>query len=310
MVLTDLSINQPPSSGAYSGNFYTIIGTGGYTMEQGFPTIQLAAQNPISRYDVTNAVQVKFDVRTFNRKLGLLKDASNQYIVDTSFNYLLGRYPTDTLTISAAEFVAGMRASQVLSVGTYSTVYSDFNTYVNTYFGYAGGFASLFASVSQFDYNGGVFDASAFMNIITGRSIDASGAYVNNLTGSVTIYNMNNLLKFAVDGNVFGNRDPSGGHTASDPSNNSNYGIVDGFLDGDLILIPTGTSITLKLVIQNDNYNPVNNMGPSNVSSINQLSNFSQKYGSTYYTESTVATTSNITRTLTAPLLFILKNLS
>jgi hypothetical protein len=306
----DLSINQPPSSGAYSGNFYTIIGTGGYTMEQGFPTILLATQNPIIRYDVTNAVQVKFDVRTFNRKLGLVKDASNQYVVDTSFNYLLTRFPTDTLTISAAEFLAGMQAAQVLSVGTYSTIYSDFNTYVNTYFGYAGGFASLFASVSQFDYNGGVFDAAAFINIITGSAVDASGAYVNNLTGSITIYNINNLLKYAVDGNVFGNRDPSGGTTASDPTNPANYGVADGFLDGDLILIPSGTSITLKLSIQNDNFNPVNNVGPSNVSTLNQLSNFSQKYGSSYYTESTVATTSNITRTLTAPLLFILKNLS
>jgi hypothetical protein len=308
--MVDLSINQPPSSGAYLGNFYTIIGTGGYTMEQGFPTILLATQNPISQYDVTNAVQVKFDVRTFNRKLGLVKDASNRYIVDTSFNYVLSRFPTDTLTITAAEFLAGMQAAQVLSVGTYSTVYSDFNTYVNTYFGYAGGFASLFASVSQFDYNGGVFDASAFINIITGSAVDASGAYVNNLTGSITIYNINNLLKYAVDGNVFGNRDPSGGTTSSDPANPANYGVVDGFLDGDLILIPSGTSITLKLSIQNDNFNPVNNMGPSNVSSLNQLSNFSQKYGSSYYTESTVATTSNITRTLTAPLLFILKNLS
>jgi len=279
-------------------------------MEQGFPTIQLATQNPIIRYDVTNAVQVKFDVRTFNRKLGLVKDASNRYIVDTSFNYLLTRFPTDTLTISAAEFLAGMQAAQVLSVGTYSTIYSDFNTYVNTYFGYAGGFASLFASVSQFDYNGGVFDAAAFINIITGSAVDASGAYVNNLTGSITIYNINNLLKYAVDGNVFGNRDPSGGTTASDPTNPANYGVADGFLDGDLILIPSGTSITLKLSIQNDNFNPVNNVGPSNVSTLNQLSNFSQKYGSSYYTESTVATTSNITRTLTAPLLFILKNLS
>ena len=279
-------------------------------MEQGFPTILLATQNPIIRYDVTNAVQVKFDVRTFNRKLGLVKDASNQYVVDTSFNYLLTRFPTDTLTISAAEFLAGMQAAQVLSVGTYSTIYSDFNTYVNTYFGYAGGFASLFASVSQFDYNGGVFDAAAFINIITGSAVDASGAYVNNLTGSITIYNINNLLKYAVDGNVFGNRDPSGGTTASDPTNPANYGVADGFLDGDLILIPSGTSITLKLSIQNDNFNPVNNVGPSNVSTLNQLSNFSQKYGSSYYTESTVATTSNITRTLTAPLLFILKNLS
>jgi len=306
----DISINNPPNSGRYVGPFYTILGAGGYTMEQGFPTILLATQQPINKFDVTNAVQVYFDVRTFNRKLGLNKDASNINVLDTSFNYLLNRFPNDTITISANDFVNGMNASDVVSVGTYSTLYSDFNTYVNTYFGYAGGFASLFASVSQFDINHGVFDASAFINIITGHSPDSSGAYVNNLTGAITIYNVNNLLTYAVSSNIFANRDPSNGTTASNPMNRAAYGLQDGFEAGDLIFIPTGTTITLTLSIVNQGYEPITNNGPNNVSPLNQMSNFTQKYGSAYYRETTTATLSNITRTVTAPLLFILANVS
>jgi len=298
MSLPTLSVNSyPPTDASYSGTYYSIIAQGGYDISQGLPRINLAPQTPIATYDLTNAVKVLFDVRTFNTKLGVTKDASNVDILDSSYNAIAERFPNDTITISAADFVAGMTQSQVVSVGTYSTLYSDFNLYVNTYFGYAGGFSSLFASVNNYNYNNGVFDASAFINIITEKSIDASGASVSNLAGSVNILNVNNLLRYAIDANVFGNRNPG----------NRNYDMSDGFLAGDIIYIPEGTNVTLSLVITSENYNPINNMGPTNT---NQISNYSQKYGSSYYTESTVASLTGITRTLKAPLVFILSNLS
>jgi hypothetical protein len=308
MSLPTLSVNSfPPTDASYSGTYYSIIAQGGYDISQGLPTINLASQTPIATYDLTNAVKVRYDVRTFNTKLGIRKDASNVSIIDSSFNAVADRFPNDTITISAAEFVSGVNASQVISVGTYSSLYSDFNLYVNTYFGYAGGFSSLFASVNNYNYNNSVFDASAFINIITGKSIDASGESVSNLAGSITILNVNNLLRYAVDANVFGNRNPNTGNTASDPSNNRDYGMIDGFLAGDIIYIPEGTTVTLSLAITSENFNPINNIGPNNT---NQISNYSQKYGSSYYTEATVASLTGITRTLKAPLVFILSNLS
>lgn len=302
---TDLSINNPPISGSYIGDFYAMYAQGGYIIEQGLPTIILAPQTPVVRYDITNALQVKFDVRTFNRKLGLLKDASNINVVDTSYNYVINRFPNDTITLNASEFVNGMTKEQVISLGTYSTLYSDFNQYVNTYFGYAGGFASLFASVSQYDYNQGVFDASAFINIINGKTIDTSGAYVNNLTGSITLYNVNNMISYAVDGNIFANRDPSNGTTASDQNDRANYGVADGFVAGDLIYIPQGTTITIKLGIDSENFNPLNNNNSNQVSSNSTLYNNNQ-----YYTVATTASLTSIQRVLTAPLVIKLDNLS
>jgi hypothetical protein len=314
MSLVDLSINPYPIlSSYYSGLFYAFIAQGGYTLAQGFDTIKLAIEEPITQYDITQAVQVQFDVRTFNTKLGTLKDANNINVTDTTYNPALDRYPVDTITLSAAEFVAGMSASQVISVGTYSSMYSDFNYYVNTYFGYAGGFSSLFSYNTSYDYNNGIFDADSFMNLITEQTIDASGAYVNKVTGSITIYNVNSLLRYAVDSNVFGNRDPVNGETASDPSNRANYGLEDGFVDGDLILIPAGTNVTLTLAIDQEALLPINNIGPNNVAALNDLSSFITKYNnnlSNYYSESSSATRTQIQRVLTAPLVLRLTNLS
>jgi len=139
--------NVYPVSGAYSGVVYTITAMGGYNIHQSFPPIVLAAINPINKFDITNALQVKFSVNTFNSKLG-------------NYNPVINRFPNDTITLTAAEFVTGMTAPQVLTLGTYRTLYSDFIQYVNNYFSYAGGFTSLFASVNSFDYNNGIFDAN------------------------------------------------------------------------------------------------------------------------------------------------------
>lgn len=317
----DISRNNNPDLSVigsyYSGFYYAMVALGGYTMQQGFDTIKLAMEQPMTRYDVTQALQVTFDVRVFNTKLGIIKDSRNISILDSSFNASQDRFPIDTITLTADEFVAGMSAAQVISVGTYSTMYRDFAEYVNAYFGYAGGFASLFSKTSNYSYNNGVFDANTVMNIITAKAMDSSGSYVNSVGGSITVYNVNNIIRFAVDSNVFNNRDPVNGYTASDPTNHANYGLGDGFFAGDLILVPTGTTITLNLGIDLEAYNPINNIGTNNVTAINELSNFTQKYllptDAGYpgkYSEATTASLNKITRTLTAPLLIKLDNLS
>lgn len=296
-------IGEQDGQDAFIGQFYAFLATGGFTIEQGFATVKLLKQNPLSKYDMTNALQVKYDVALFNKKLGIVKDASNQTVIDSSFISALDRFPNDIITITAEEFVQNMTPQQVISVGTYYSLYSDYVGYVSKYFGYSGGYASLFSQSSEFDINAGVFDASAFVNIITGKSPDPSGNYVNNLTGSISIYNINNLLRFAIDSNAFGNRDPVAGTTASDASNNSNYGLADGFVAGDIILVPNGTTITLKLLVDPELYGPINNIGPSNVSNLTQQSNFIEKYGANNYTETSSASYTNITRVLTAPLM-------
>ena len=365
LITTPGGINQNPIDSPYEGFFYAFYGSGGFTMDQCFNTIKLTQPNPLLRYDVTKALQVKFDVRTFNAKLGLYKDANNIGITSTTFNPVTDNFSIDEITISADEFVAGLSKDQVISVGSYSTMYGDFKQLVNTYFGYAGGFSSLFSQASEFDINNGVFDASAFINIITPYS-RPSGENVKQVTGSITISDINSLLKYAIDRNIFGNRTTQSSlGTSSDVSSNytgnsttqeenyfkSNYGMADGFIAGDLIFIPAGTTIKLHLVIDSENFNPLNNIGPSNVSELIGTMDTNRTFTSKFYpdngsgpstephdmmiddsnqfdsngdpiegisvvgtkkifTERTTATTTNIDRILTAPLLILLDNLS
>ena len=232
----------------------------------------------VNNYNATNSVQVLFDVKTFNAKLGLIKDASNVEIISTTFDVSTNAFAYDSLTISATEFVAGMSLENVVSVGKYATLYSDFDTYVQSYFGQNGGFSTLF---HRYQPNNSVFDAAAFMNFITG---DAS----NNFSVSITVSNINKLLSFAVDSNCFGNRiDPSG----------VNYG----FIANDLIWVPKGTTIQLNLNIDAESFTPVNNRGPIYAADIGISQDTSFTTGD--FVETTHSTTTNISRTLEAPLL-------
>jgi hypothetical protein len=305
--MSSLTPNVDLSSGVYTGTYYAITGAGGFEIMQGFDTITYQPLATLSTYDMTNAVQVKYDVRKFNEKLGLYKDSSNQYITETSYNYVSDTYPTDEITLSATEFIANMTTPQVISVGVYSTLYSDFVSYVMTYFGYVGGFTTLFSQAEQFNYNAGVFDASALINIINYTAPDNSGAYITDLSGTITISNITQLLRTAVDSNAFGNRSTTTGATSSDPSNNSNYGVADGFMAGDLIFCPSGTTITLDLGINTETFvNSINNQGVTNVASLTQQTN----YSSGYFSQNTTASTSDIKRVLAAPLLIRLENMS
>jgi len=361
-------INRDPSNNAiheaYIGNVYAFYATGGFTMDQCFNTIKLYEQAQLSQYDVTTALQVRFDVRTFNQKLGLLKDDNNFYVTDSSLNTYTDRFSIDEISISANEFVDGMTSAQVISVGRYSTMYSDYIEFVNTYFGYAGGFSSLFASASEFDINKGVFDYNSFINLlnpynsadgsypnygIDGSNLgyDVSGENVKLLTGNITISNINSLLRYAIDANVFNNRKPAtvtpivvngdsenlstivgnisdpGNQTASDLCGNiasdlqpmwkSNYGMADGFVAGDMIFIPAGTTVKLHLDIESEIFNPTNNIGATNVldliqkTTVSSMGDTTSKY---YFSETSSASATNIDRTLTAPLLIKLDNLS
>lgn len=275
--------------------------SGGFILERGFSTIKMLPQSDINVYDVTNAIQLTFDVKTFNQKLGLTKNESNVNIMTSNFNYITDTFPVDSISLSATEFVNGLTASSVLSVGSYSTMYSDFISYVSSYFGNFSGFETLFDEETVFSLNDGIFDADAFIKLITQSDVSGNGSYVSAVSGQITISNINNLLRRIVDANLFGNRTPTGTNgTAADPSNNTNYGVADGFIAGDLIWIPEGTTVNLSIEIDAEMFLPINNIGPSLVQNTNYVNgNFSA---------STNATTTNIQRTLKAPMLIKLVN--
>jgi len=277
--------NDAQYDGVYEGEtgVYAFEATGGFTMERGFDNIKLAEQTAPVHVDVTDAVQIKMDVATFNAKLDL-----------ASFDSVTDSFGVDSISLSAEELTAGVTAdSQIISVGKYSTLYSDFQTYVASYFGIAGGFSSLFTAASEFaiDTNN-EFTAASFIALLTASAQDPSGRYISDLSGSITISNIAKLLKYSVDGNVFGNRNPT----------IQNWGVVNGFVAGDLIWVPAGTTITLKLAIDPEALAPLNNAG-SSFGSATALSQSTTFTNGDNFTQTTEATTELITRVVTAPLL-------
>ena len=266
--------NDATHATTYEDSVYAFNATGGFTMERGFDTIKLAEQSIPVYVDVTDAVQIKMDVATFNTKLDL-----------ASFDSVTDSFGVDSISLSAEELTAGVTAeSQIISVGKYSTLYSDFQTYVSNYFGIAGGFSSLFTAASEFAIDtDNTFTGASFIALLTASAQDPSGRYISDLSGSITISNIAKLLRYSVDGNVFGNRDPE----------TTNWGVENGFVAGDLIWVPAGTTITLKLAIDPEALAPLNNLSASQSTTI----------GEGIFTQTTEATTELITRVVTAPLL-------
>lgn len=263
------SINTVPIPGTLiDAVVYAFHATGGYDMEAGFATVTTLAQMDLSYCDVTDALQIEFPVSLFNDKLGTYHAETQAFIKDEVAN--------DSISISASDFKAALilgGKSQIVSVGAYASMYTNFQTYVTTYFGLPNGFASLFAKANESLELSGTNDQENLFNLFTAPKNDTSegavpgqasemlddisGNYIKDLSGNIVISDIVRLLRFAVDYNAFGNRVPIGPDEANGPMN---WGVNDRFQPGDLIYVPTGTKITLDVDISSElQTSPFNN---------------------------------------------------
>lgn len=217
-----------------------IDATGGFAVDISLADIELIKVNPLRKFDLTETLQLDFDVRIFNEKIGLFKDASNTTILDSSFNSEIGAFPYNVLTLNFEEFKNNVTASQVVSLGKFETVYSDFKQYINRYFHYSNLFPSLIKNSEATDISNGLFDGDKFIELINGQSINSDGQTVNNFSGSVQIRDINSSLGYILQDNPFNNRT-----TTTDLS----YSVSDGFIAGDLILVNPGMTIELQLIV-------------------------------------------------------------
>ena len=288
--LTDAP-NDAAAVGVYASTVYAFGATDGFVMERQFDDITLRPADTISRFDVTDAVQVTVDASVFNTKLGTFDDVSDSFLIDD--------VTTDAITFTSNDFRTALAAPEdVISVGSLSTLYSDFKAYVGVYFGFNGGFETLFAAASEFTIDSDdLFEADSLVALINGEAAgeDPATPYTKVMTGSITISNITKLLRYAVDSNCFGNRVPSG----SAATDATNFGVNNGFLANDLIWVPAGIEVTLKLAIDAESFNPINNRGP------NYVQNTDSTEGN--FESHTTATTTLITRVVKVPMLIRLK---
>ena len=288
--LTDAP-NDAAAVGVYASTVYAFGATDGFVMERQFDDITLRPADTISRFDVTDAVQVTVDASVLNTKLGTFDTVSDSFLIDDE--------TVDAITFTSNDFRTALASTEdVISVGSLSTLYSDFKSYVGVYFGFNGGFETLFAAASEFTIDSDdLFEADSLVALINGEAAgeDPATPYTKVMTGSITISNITKLLRFAVDSNCFGNRVPSGSAAADA----TNFGVNNGFLANDLIWVPAGIEVTLKLAIDAESFNPINNRGP------NYVQNTDLTEGN--FSSATTATTTLITRVVKVPMLIRLK---
>jgi hypothetical protein len=310
---------------------YAFLGNGSFSATHFFGNIQKLESTGASTFDTTGAVELLVDVNVFNAYIGLYKDASNINIDYTRTDNSNGFYDNftdqltiDQLTFSHTDLQKGLTPSCVQSVGNLKNIYSDFALYVASYFGLptvnspAEGFATLFAGDFGFSINNGIFDEDEFISIITKSTTDPSGGYyTQDISGSVTLDNITKLLRSASSNNTFGNRDPVTGTTAENLFDKRNYGVTDGFLEGDLLFIPnSGIEITLSLLIAPTSFKNSKaviyglDTQTAQDSSGTYTSTTDPSNNVTTFSQATTATDNSISRVIKVPLLIRLTNLT
>lgn len=229
---------------------YSIRAGGGFHMEQylgQIPFIGSIGTDLTQLYDLTNTLQIDYDVRIFNEKLGIYKDATNETILDSTNSLIRDDFTGDTIYLSANDFLNNISAAQITDMGKYSTIYTDFIRKTNTYFGYADGFDRIFDASGTADVSLNTFSKQDLLHILKQRHIDGSGNDVYKLSGTVNLRQLTNILSFM---------------SLNDPfSNRSDKTQFDGFFAGDRILVETGITISMALTTYTADYitNPVSN---------------------------------------------------
>jgi hypothetical protein len=300
-----VTINETPNTtfvptSASTGFVYAITATGNFTMARSFADITLGTTDVstiISR-DTIDAIQINIPVSSINALLGITGTGlSTTYDMDIGKFTDGGSISSDTLSITGANLASWVTApSQIVKTGKYSTLYSQFKTFVSGYFGLPGNFASLYDNSGRLAFTDGTATVNStgvavgdvttdgLYNLLKGTTpltTEAGGGGTGSVIGgTITIADVSKLLRFAVDTNVFNNR------PAAD-----DYGVGDGFAAGDLIFVTSGvtTTLTIGLTMESD---------PTPMNVIKTMSRETFADGST-----TTATTSLLTRTHVAPIL-------
>jgi hypothetical protein len=260
----------------YNGLQTAITASGGFSIEENAKPMNLRVIENIAKYDVTDSVQLLFDVDTLNSKLG-------------DYDMLNETFELNSIMIYASEFTHGLKSvEQINSVGKLENFYKDFVTYVNDFLNYEEGFSCLYLMDEEFEVEKEKMEISDLYETLIRKSENVYGEY-NDLYGNITINGTNNILKYMKNLNIFGNRN----------------GVVNpGFIEGDLIYVPYGLTISITVDLNAENLQ-LNKKGLEYVKKINEKNDYDNGNGS----QETHTTSEKITRIVKIPLLMKLVNI-
>jgi hypothetical protein len=290
-----------------SGYFFAFDASGGFAVQEGFRNIVV---NPISKLvqiDTTNTVQITMDYKYINSLIGI----SYKYI-DGSYNIISATDtyidasgifigdPSDNVVMNAQQFISNITTESVLSVGSLSTLYTDYYSYIQQVFQPSAG--STVFTTSNIDVSNSLLDANGFIALISslspsyGYQPTNTNAYITDLSGSITISNISQILRYSCTYNIFNNR-PAGRFT-----------VYDAFQPGDLIYVPGGIQVVLNVGLTNNSLTGIENLIDSNIIGPIAVNN-GKATGIESVVTDAITQLSTITRTIQVPLLIILKDL-
>ena len=204
---------------------FAITGYGGYFFEN--EVIQNNNNfNIIEEYDITDSVQVYYNVNKINKKIGLTKTCN--IILNTNFNNNTNTFPIDDININAFEFSDDLNFSSIISIGKFKTIFIEFNNFINSILSYKEGFIHYNESI--IDIHSNIMNEEYFYDNIK-----------KHLYGNIQINKINEIL----DNSFFF-------------ENHYNIPKKYGFIDNDQIFIPYG--LTYKLSYDID-ISKLNNIG-------------------------------------------------
>ena len=244
----------------------------------------------ISVTDATNNVILSLPCAAFNAKLGIFKTnatpvtLASGLTIPNYYNPLCQSFidaqgaSFDQIQFGSSELFAALNSSNnIVSIGTFASVYQNFVAYLTSYIqlNKTSQLLNIQQIVSTALSQYQVITPAILWNILRGNG-DASG---NIMLGSVILNNIKCMLQTACNTNPFGNRGLGG--NALDTNHTANYQPWDGFLPGDMISVPQ-FNLTLNV----------------SVNTIKELINHTA-------TTSTMQT-QNVTHTVNCPLIIVL----
>ena len=211
------------------GEYSVIRASGGFNIDQQFGgPVKVYAQSESVELDMTLALQLKVNVRTFNTKLGIIKDLSNDVVISSPLDVSNGVLPMD-ISFTFQDFIPDIKTENIISLGNFSYIYSDFRRNIVNFYKLST-YSNVFDTWSE-EQQKDDLTKEVFVNMF-----DENGIYSNNISGTMSIYFVRSLLEAIL---------------AKDPFNNrTNKSINDGFIAGDIILLTNGISIKLDLSLK------------------------------------------------------------
>tara|TARA_B110000879_G_scaffold205671_2_gene286398 strand:- start:1460 stop:2245 length:786 start_codon:yes stop_codon:yes gene_type:complete len=224
----------------FMGVYYAIPAMGGFNIEP-FGTIPTITDIETTELDLTLALQLKVNVRTFNEKIGLIKDTNNIEILQTSFDSSDNSFSIQDISFNYQDLMPDIILDNVISVGGFSSIYRNFKRDIINYYEHANN-VSLLNDSSRVVTEGRDFTRNDFVDIFT--TINSDGGY--DLSGQINIYQVSTILNNLYTNDPFHNR--------------TNKIYEDGFIEGDLISLSYGLSIRLNLTEISSPHNNVNHI--------------------------------------------------